>query len=77
MAGGWEHLNKRCPNKRCDGELFVKSTGPTDGRGRVTRVTHLAVRCSKKDFEKRDRESVMEKWIGKQLDKRKEEDEDD
>lgn len=72
--GGWEHLNKRCPNKRCDGELFAKTAGPEDSRGNVTKVTHLAVKCSKGDFEKRDREAAMENWINKQSDKREDDD---
>lgn len=72
-AGGWEHLNKRCPNKRCDGELFVKATGPME-RKRIVKVTHLAVKCSKGDFEKRDRESTMESWIRKQAPKREDDD---
>jgi hypothetical protein len=69
--GGWEHLNKRCPKKGCDGELFAKGAGPQDNRGNTTKVTHMAVKCSKGDFEKRDREAAMEKWISQQSDKRK------
>ena len=68
--GGWDHLNKRCPQKRCDGELFAKSAGPLDGRGRMTAATHLAVKCSKGDFEKRGRTREMEAWVGRQADKR-------
>lgn len=69
-AGGWDHLNKQCPNKRCDGELFAKVLkGSMSGT-----VTHMAVKCSKGDFEKRDRERPMLAWIGKQAEKREDDD---
>lgn len=54
-AGGWEDLGKACPNKSCNGVLFAKGLNGT----------HLAVRCSRKDYEKRGREDEMLKFIRK------------
>jgi hypothetical protein len=68
--GGWYHLNKRCPNKRCDGELFAKdAVAEMSGT-----VSHTAVKCSKGDFEKRDRHKPMLAWIRKQAEKREDDD---
>lgn len=62
--GGWESLDKRCPNKRCDGVLYGKGLGNT----------HFAVKCSKKDYEKRGRTKEMTSWLGKQPHRESEDD---
>ena len=68
--GSWYQLNKRCPNRRCDGELFAKDlVGEMSGN-----VTHTAVKCSKNDFEKRDRTRPMLAWIKRQAEKREDDD---
>jgi hypothetical protein len=68
--GRWYPLNKRCPKKRCDGELFAKDlVAEMSGN-----VSHTAVKCSKGDFEKRDRTKPMLSWISNQDEKRKDDD---
>lgn len=68
--GNWYHLNKKCPKNRCDGELFAKDmVAEMSGN-----VSHTAVKCSKGNFEKRDRTKVMLAWISKQADKREDDD---
>lgn len=68
--GNWYQLNKRCPNKGCDGELFAKDmVAEMSGN-----VSHTAVKCSKKDFEKRDRNRPMLAWIKRQAEKREDND---
>lgn len=51
--GGWENLNKRCPQDKCMGELLAKALG---GK-------HLAVKCTRGDFEMSGRIDAMLAWI--------------
>jgi hypothetical protein len=51
--GGWEDLDKACPNRGCAGLLLLKALGEK----------HLAVRCTHGDFEKRDSAAKITAWL--------------
>ena len=52
-TGGWDRLYKRCPNKNCSGSLLGKALG-TDS---------FAVRCTRRDFEKRGTVAEITAWL--------------
>lgn len=51
--GGWEHLDKACPNRRCAGLLVMKALGSD----------HLAVKCLNGDFLKNGRVAEITAWL--------------
>jgi len=51
--GGWEHLDKACPQAKCTGLLMLKTLG----------ADHIAVRCAHGDFEKRGRAAEITEWL--------------
>lgn len=53
--GGWERFTpgKACPKPGCQGELFVKALGEE----------HLALKCTKGDFEKRGSVKGITDWL--------------
>lgn len=51
--GGWQHLDKACPNAKCTGLLVMKALGSD----------HLSVKCLNGDFLKNGRAEVIKNWL--------------